>query len=371
MRPQIRAYVRPADRGYEPYQLYYREGLRLYSASTAARYDEMSMTRFPRLLGQLRKLHATRTVDAALRRVRPARRVVEASLRALEGQVETPSGHFHDGVGQYVIALSGKEVGICLDSTDYAHIPHPELLAWCNVYFKANKWIGDSYPSKVAPIVNGDPFILNRFPYLRRMRETAKEYDICLIVRVWGGRTGLEGVEHNLRILEAIAASPGRKFILAILAVGDRKSYARRLRAHGIRSTTRAVSPDEIWNITGDSRLNVIRLGMHHCIPWRMAGSLALGSCIVLDRPPLSDWPQPLLENENYLSLDLETDLDSPVAPEESYARIPELVEAWLRDDESLRRIGRTNAEYFDTHVAPAQVGRYIYDSAVRSLPSG
>ena len=32
------------------------------------------------------------------------------------------------------------------------------------------------------------------------------------------------------------------------------------------------------------ARLNVIRLGMHYCIPWRVTGALAIGSCIVLDR---------------------------------------------------------------------------------------
>jgi hypothetical protein len=362
--PCIRAYVRPADRGYEPYQLYYREGLRLHSESLAGSYEEISMTRFARPLGMLRRLRSRRTVDALLRRIPPARHAVESIVEAVEGTVKTPSGHFHDGVGQYLISSSGREARICIDSTDYPELPYPDLLPWCDVYFKANKWLAVDYPEKVVPIVNGDPFILERVPRLREMRAAEKDYDLCFIVRVWGGRTGVEGVEHNLRLIEALADAPCRKFLLAYLAIGDRKRYARRLRARGIASTTRGLRPDEIWRLTSRSRLSVIRLGMHHCIPWRMAGSLALGSCILLDREPLSQWPEPLRPDTNFLSLGVDTGPDAPVAPADAYNRVPDLIAGWLQHEELLATIRGNNAKYFDWHVAPGRVGRYILDQS-------
>ena len=72
----------------------------------------------------------------------------------------------------------------------------------------------------------------------------------------------------------------------------------------GIAWTTDPLPLFDLWRLSAQSRLNVLRLGMHHCVPWRMMDVLAMGGCPVLDCDPYTLWPQPLERNQNYLSLD-------------------------------------------------------------------
>ena len=104
----------------------------------------------------------------------------------------------------------------------------------------------------------------------------------------------------------------------------------------------------------------MVRLGLHYCVPWRMTGSLAVGSCIVLDRPPLSRWPEPLREGVNFLSLGALVAPGAPVATDAEYDEIPTRVEEWLRHPELLTEIGAENGRYFDGFLAPERVGRQV-----------
>ena len=213
----------------------------------------------------------------------------------------------------------------------------------------------------MKPLVNGDPLVLDRIATLRAARSTPKEYDLCCIVRVWGGRDTVEGIEHNLRMLEAVKRARGINVMLAVLVVGDRDEHARRLERAGIPSTTRSVPAGEIWRLTARSKLNIIRLGVHDCIPWRMTGSLALGSCVVLDQPPRTQWPVPLLPETNYFNLGLDT-ADQGVAAAETYEAVPDLLETWLASPGLVEGIAHTNASYFDEHVSPEQVGAHLLE---------
>ena len=114
------------------------------------------------------------------------------------------------------------------------------------------------------------------------------------------------------------------------------------------------------------SRLNVIRLGMHHCIPWRVTGALAIGSAIVLDRAPLTRWPEPLVDGDNYVALGTVTGVDHPLATDAQYAAIPAAIEAWLAEDGLAGRIGRNNGAYYDRFVDPQSVGEQIVAAAER-----
>ena len=87
---------------------------------------------------------------------------------------------------------------------DLPELSNLELAAWSDVTFKTNFWPTVEYPANVRPLVNGDPSVLDRIPALRAARSTPKQYDLCCIMRVWGGREGLEGIEHNIRLLEAV-----------------------------------------------------------------------------------------------------------------------------------------------------------------------
>ena len=363
----VSAFTRPYDYWYDRYQTYYREGLRAHCAASGTQFEAIPMTRLSWPLGTVRHVR-----DRYLSRLPGtlATSLLDKTVHTLEGPARTPSSFFHNAVGQYVIRTTGGATcRVCVDAADYPDLRSDELVSWSDLYFKANLWPSRTYPSNVLPIVNGDPLILNRIPMLRSFRPQAKERDICFIVRVWGGRNELEGIEHNLRLLEAINRARCSKVLIAYLVAGDVEAVSRRLRSVGVTCTTRSIRPKTLWRLMGSSRLNVIRLGMHNCIPWRMAGALAMGACVVLDQPPIAAWPEPLRENVNFLNLGAGT-VESPVADSGCYEDIPAKIDEWLSERDKLERIMATNGDYFDRLVEPQRVGEGIL-AAVEHRLSG
>jgi hypothetical protein len=342
---------------YERYQAYYRHGLQQSCAARGAEFRTVPMTRLAPLLRTARHVR-----DQYLVRV-PAPGVLGVAdrvARLAEGPLRSPSAAFHHLVGQYLFAAQdGETYRVCIDAADYPTPPNDELVCWSDTYFKTNYWPSVTYPKHVRPLVNGDPMILGRIDTLRALRDHNKEVDICFVARVWGGRKPTEGVEHNLRLLEALSRAPCSKTLVAVLMTGDLNEQARRLARSGITCRQRMIKAQELWNLMARSRLNVIRLGMHNCLPWRMAGALAIGACVALDQEPPSRWPEPLREHDNFLDLGAATSQDA-VADASCYERIPEKVEAWLREPETLEQIARANASYFDRNVDPPAVGGSI-----------
>lgn len=352
----VTAFVRPYDYWYDRYQTFYRHSLRLRCAAAGATFEVVSMTRLPHVLKPLRDVR-----DRYLTRAPGSwtTALVDRVAFALEGPVRTPSSSYHNAIGQYVVRTAdGSLCRVCIDTADYPELRSDELRSWSDLYFKANLWPNRPYPLNVLPIVNGDPLILDRIPTLRSYRTTKKSTDVCFVVRVWGGRDGIEGIEHNLRLLEAVNRARCSKVVLAYLVTGDTAAIANRLAKSGIRSTTRPIRPGALWRLMGSSRLNIIRLGMHDCIPWRMAGTLAMGSGVVLDQTPPAEWPEPLRENVNFFNLSCGSG-ETP-ASDADYAAVPAKIEEWLGQPETLEQMMSTNAAYFDRHVDPERVGEAI-----------
>jgi len=90
-----------------------------------------------------------------------------------------------------------------------------------------------------------------------------------------------------------------------------------------------------------------------------------MGSCPVLDRAPWTLWPEPPVAGIHFLDLGL----DRPAATAEEYEAIPEKLEAWLADEEGIRRVSTNAAEYFDRYLKPAKVGGQIL-SAINAVVS-
>src|SRR5207249_4738414 len=134
----------------------------------------------------------------------------------LEGPLRTPSGTFRPTVGQYLVFYGDGSVRhLCIDAGDPPEIASEELRAWSDVYLKTNYWSSRSYPANVRPMVNADPLMLGRLQALKRRRGTPKTIDLSFVVRVWGGGDGVEGIEHNLRLVEAVSRARCRKRLLA------------------------------------------------------------------------------------------------------------------------------------------------------------
>ena len=192
----------------------------------------------------------------------------------------------------------------------------PDALDWCDIYFKANKWTGHVYPEKVVPVVNGNGFLRNRhLTRLRKMRHTPKPNDLLFISRVWGG------IEHNVRLFEALAKLPCKKRLVAILVsdpgcAAETAGARKRLERVGVECTYDLIPIRKLWQLTAAAKIVVLRAGKYLCIPWRMIDLLCMGTCIVTDSEFYSNWPVPLEPGTHYVSCGIDRPADTaPASP--------------------------------------------------------
>jgi hypothetical protein len=365
---EVICYSDPYERSHDPYQAYYREGLRQLAAASGHNFTAVNLLRFPPALRWLNRLRESHTLGKRLGRARPAcQRLIDRAARLVGGRRRQMFGPYHGLVGQYLFRAPGvPERRVCIDAQDSGEVGSPELLELCDLYFKTNYWRGRDYPAKVVPLCNASPQVLTAgLDHLRSLRTAEKVYDVCCIFRVWGGRNELEGIEHNLRLLEAVARAPGKKVVLAYLLAGDIPTYARRLEDQGIRWSRDPLPLLDLWRVSAQSRLNVIKLGLHSCVPWRMIELLGMGACPALDQQPFTVWPQPLQEGVHYFNLGAASPPGAVVAEAARYDRIPAAVEEILADQDRLRRVSEANALLFDRHLEPPAVGRHVLEKVL------
>jgi hypothetical protein len=361
----VKSYSYPYDYCYDRNQDYYREGLREHLAQQGGKI-EIAPVGFSRTLRLLRRVrHSSR-----LSRVPgPISHRVNSLVDGFAGRLGARCRPRFPAVGQYIFRFkNGREITAAIDTHDSGEVRSPSLLAESDVYFKTNYWIGRDYNYKTVPMYNCNPVVQRHLGMLREMRLRPARYDVCLVLRVWGGQDEVEGVEHCVRLLEAVARAPGRKYLLAYLVAGDTKALAERLSKAGVPSTTSPLPLKDLWSIAAQSRVNITRLGMHHCVPWRMTDLLALGACPVLDQPPKTVWPVPLREGLHYSALNLLTSPGRPTADEASYRCVPDLLDCLLCDSERVERLRGATADYFDRHLRPELVGRSICDAVARRV---
>lgn len=355
----------PYDPFHDRYQVYYRETLRQYVTSRGYKFH-CSSPQFSRLLGFLRTVRSSSRLAGL---VWPLRPVANRMIDSLAWSLGARRNPIHSLVGQYVVCLkNGKTFQFCVDSHDSGDICSPDLLKRSDLYFKTNYWKSRHYDPKVVPFFNGNPKVLKSCETLAAMRNRPAQYDVCLFVRVWGGKDEVEGVEHCVRMLEAVARIRCRKFVLGYLVAGDIRGLSERLRKAGVPTTTKPLKVSELWKIASRSRMNIIRLGIHYCIPHRMFDLLALGTCPVLDQAPKTIWPAPLVEGQHYLSLNLNTGRDQLVADAAAYDRVPELLESFLSNEQLVPQIRESAAAYFDNNLRPDRVGKRIFDEVCQRI---
>jgi hypothetical protein len=365
--PAVTAYVRPYAYYHDRYGAYYREGLRRHLARIGGVYEEVSMGRVPRVLRSVRYVRDAYRLQSLFERAPWLARGIDDAAAFVEGQVRSPSGSLVETTSHYRLrAADGREIRVTVDAHDAGSRPDGHVLAWSDVCFKTNHWPTVAYPRSVVPLVNADPLVLEQVDAFRAYRSAPKRYDVCMVVRIWGGADELEGIEHNLRLIEAASRARCSKFLYAYLVAGDVEGARRRLERQGIPCGTAPVPQATLWRISSESRLCVIRLGMHHCIPWRVTGALAIGAAIVLDRVPFTRWPEPLCEDRNFVSLGAHTGVGRPVAADAEYASIPDKLDAWAADHELSACLARNNGVYFDEHLDPERVGAHILATALR-----
>jgi hypothetical protein len=349
------------DDWYERYQRYYLESLSKILSKYSVTIETIHLSRYPSFIRALKYIRYSRIITSKHFKIKIFSHIMDNIANKYDNKILIPSKLYERNTGQYTFYYENKqEINICIDSRDSYNIKSPELVKWSEIFFKSNYSPIKDYDSCVVPIVNGNPYILKHIDELRAMREAPKLYDICCFIRIWGGSDGIEGIEHNIKLVESISKVSCRKFVCAYLVTGDIPILARRLDAQGIPWVTRSMPLKKLWKICSQSSLNIIRLGMLDCIPWRMMDLLAMGACPVFDRSPLTIWPSPLIENQHYLQLGATVNPVTHVAEEASYSEIPDRIIDMINNTELINNISRNTGEYFDKHASPEAVGNYI-----------
>ncbi len=352
---RVEAIVDPYNRGHDRYQAYYRQSLAAWCAACNVPFVETG-SRFPNQLRLLNRVRASGRFQQMLPGgTGPA--LTDMLARLLGGR---RGPEYYQGT--YVFHSADGEVRVTVDAADSGEILAPELLRSSGVYFKTNYWPGRAYPSKVLPLPNLNPGVLPHLAELRAYRNSEKEWDLFGFFRVWGGTDELEGVEHNLALFETLARVKCRKKLLAYLVAGDIPTAAARLEKAGVPWTTTWVPQAEVWRLAARSRLNIVRHGMHQCIPWRMTEMLAMGGCPVLDYRATTRWHVPLEENVHYLNLGVPY-VDSKGQAFNAEA-VVERVQGWLEDGDLIPCVERYTARYFDEHLMPEKLGRYMIEAS-------
>jgi hypothetical protein len=257
-------------------------------------------------------------------------------------------------------------VRFAIDAHDRREVKDPEALAWADVYFKANRWPGDSYDPKVLPVVNGNGLLDRaKIEHLRSLRDAPKEVDVAYVSNVWGGR------EHSLRVFERLAGLDCSKDLLAIFPEGfpaeEDAEGMERLRARGIPVTREPVPPRELWRRLARARLVPMRAGKHLCWSWRTIDLLAMGACIVFDALPPPRWPVPIEPGAHVADCGVARPDDTEAAVETEYDKVPATIEALLGWPDEQAGMRRAAAAYFDEHAAPARVAEHLLATTARA----
>jgi hypothetical protein len=274
-------------------------------------------------------------------------------------------------VGQYIFHLrDGGVRNVAFDAHDHRDIRSKAIHEWSDIYLKSNRWPGIDYGPKVQPIPIGHAGItLENCRYLRSLRGAKKELDLLFVGRIWAG--GDANVEHNLRLFESLAKVKCKSKLLAVVFNFDKQSeefriIARRLNEAGVEMTDRQIGYGDLMKMSASSKLVVLRAGISGCIAWRMVDMLGMGACLVLDQSPFPEWPVPLKEGTNFFNLGTRITADCRPAPEEDYARIPEMVYSFLQNHETRARIKSKNREYFDQELKPLVMGFKVMQATLK-----
>lgn len=272
-------------------------------------------------------------------------------------------------VGQYLFHLRGGGIRkVAIDAHDHRNIRSQSIHNWADVYFKSNRWPSVDYDPKVLPIPIGNAGItLENCRFLRKLRSAPKELDLIFIARIWAG--GDANVEHNLRLFESLAKVECKSKLLAVVFNFEKngeefRHITKRLEKAGVEWTENQIGYGELMGLSAASKLVVLRSGISGCIAWRMVDMLAIGACLVLDRTPFPEWPVPLREGENFLSLGIQLAEDCSPAPLKDYEVAKKKLGEWL-PAESIQNVSGNNSNYFDLHLTSDSVAEYLISKIV------
>ena len=354
----IEAIVEPYSGANEKQQFYCRTSIARYCLREGIPFRETG-SHFPNQLRFLRRARESSRVQKLL-----PWGVGTKAIDSIAGLLGADPKKPEDGAGSYLFHRGSLDVKVCIDGNDSGVVTRPDLLEWSDLYFKTNFWPERVYPPKVVPLAHVSSGAFRVQPLLKELRNAPKELDLFASFGVRGGVDEIEGVEHGLGLVEALARAKCKKKVLALLIAGDISAAARRLDKAGVPWTTKWMPQKELWDYAAKSRLNIVRHGMHQCMAFRMSEILAIGGCPVLDYAPRTRWHVPLEENIHYLNL------QATYRPGEAAfdaKEVADRVECWLASPDLAKGISQNAARYFDEHLTLEVFGGYIVQEVSRA----
>ena len=273
-----------------------------------------------------------------------------------------------DHVGRYSIDIDSKRFKVAIDVSDGRSIRDKEALEWCDIYFKSNKWGNLEYPAKVYPLCNGNSLLdFKKIDTIKIHRKTEKKVDLIYMSKIWS-RTDcfVENIiEHQIRVFEVLADLGCTKFLRAIIPnifINRMTEYLKRLDVAGVEWTSGwgDINSQVFWRKLAEAKIVFQRSGNHQCISWRMTDLLCMGACIVMDNSPYPLWPVPLEAGKHFVDCKCGFGSEYSIPQKEQYKRIRSAIEALLSNEEEQRHYSSNCAEYFDLHITPQHVAKYI-----------
>jgi len=274
-------------------------------------------------------------------------------------------------VGRYTFRFprGGAPLRVAIDAHDDRSIRDPDAYDWSDVYFKVSYWPSVDYGPKTRPLITGHGALdEKRIARLIGMRNEARSLDLVFVARLWGGHAGptfWNPVEHVVRLFETLATLKIRAYLRPIVVDTGQpvpRHFLDRLAKAGAPATTTNITVDELWGATSAAHLAFLRPGRHLSISWRMIDHLAMGACSVCDHAPYPQWPVPLRSGREFIDGGCGIGADDSLSDPADYERIADTVMALLADPDRVAESRLASAVYFDEHVAPARIARYLVD---------
>jgi hypothetical protein len=332
-----------------------------------------------RLLPDVRFRYAS-VVDRALASVRERGwRGAKAGWRLAAKLSSASRSRRAEQVGRYTFRFPDREapLRVAIDAHDDRSIRDSDAYDWSDVYFKVSYWPSLDYGPKARRLITGHGALdQKRIARLIGLRNERRDLDLVFVAKLWAGHAGptfWNAVEHVVRLFETLAKLKIRSYLRPIVVPTGQpvpRHFLDRLAKAGAPATATNVTVDELWGATSTARLAFLRPGRHLSVSWRMIDHLAMGACTVSDHPPYPEWPVPLRTGREFIDGGCGIGADDSLAAPADYERIADTVMALLADPDRVAESRFASAAYFDEHVAPTRIARYLVDVSRSMLKS-
>lgn len=238
------------------------------------------------------------------------------------------------------------------DRKELAHNPRDYKL-----YFKANYDQGREYPENVRPSINGTTLTRRNVQPLEKYRT----YDLVWLAGISGGRP------HKVAMALALKSLPLKsKIALKMVSEDDDSRWGRRLRKGGVEVWKNNLPYKKWLEWNKQAKWNVLNRGKHDCLSFKMVDYMSIGSAVLVDYPPTSKWNNPVIENENFLSMGLSGPQTNDITDKEFKDLLDEYMNKansllpLLNDESARKRIAKNNHDFYMQHVNNGQAAREV-----------